>query len=129
MTIHCNAKLAPNGRVARIRRLQEGWSVGRVARAFHLSETTVRKWHRRYREESPSGLCDRSSRPSRLRSPVPQERIPQIVALRLRTRRTPALWPWLRYYNERRPHRSLGMTPPLTVLTLGTRNSVCGSRT
>jgi transposase InsO family protein len=65
-----------------IRRLEEGWSVGRVARAFHVSETTVRKWHRRYREEGLSGLCDRSSRPRRLRRPVPQERILQIVTLR-----------------------------------------------
>jgi hypothetical protein len=63
VTIHRNAKLAPNGGLAMSRRLEEGWSVGRVARAFHVSETTVRKWHRRYREERLSGLCDRSSRP------------------------------------------------------------------
>lgn len=31
-------------------------------------------------------------------------------------RRTSALSPWLRYYNERRPHRSLGMNSPLQRL-------------
>jgi transposase InsO family protein len=41
--------------------------------------------------------------------------------------RTAALWPWLRYYNERRPHRSLGMTPPLHALMALTQNNVCGS--
>jgi transposase InsO family protein len=33
-------------------------------------------------------------------------------------RRTAALAPWLRYYNEQRPHRSLGMNSPLTRLRL-----------
>lgn len=33
-------------------------------------------------------------------------------------RRTSALSPWLRYYNERRPHRSLGMNSPLETLRL-----------
>ena len=32
--------------------------------------------------------------------------------------RTSALSPWLRYYNERRPHRSLGMTSPLQRIRL-----------
>jgi transposase InsO family protein len=34
--------------------------------------------------------------------------------------RTSALSSWLRYYNERRPHRSLGMNPPLKRLRLAT---------
>ena len=33
-------------------------------------------------------------------------------------RRTAALAPWLRYYNEHRPHRSLGMNSPLKRLRL-----------
>lgn len=33
-------------------------------------------------------------------------------------RRTAALAPWLRYYNEQRPHRSLGMNAPLKRLRL-----------
>ena len=33
-------------------------------------------------------------------------------------RRTATLAPWLRYYNERRPHRSLGMNSPLKRLRL-----------
>ena len=67
-----------------IRRLEEGWSVAAVAAAQDVSETTVRKWRRRYRAESGAGLEDRSSRPHRFRQPVCQSRIVQIVALRQR---------------------------------------------
>jgi transposase InsO family protein len=67
-----------------IERLNEGWSVSMVAAAFHQSETTVRKWHTRYREAGGAGLHDRSSRPKRFRRPVAQVRVVQIVALRRR---------------------------------------------
>jgi transposase InsO family protein len=67
-----------------IERLKEGWSIGMVGAAFHQSDTTVRKWWRRYRCEGAAGLQDRSSRPKRFRRPVVQSRIVQIVALRRR---------------------------------------------
>jgi transposase-like protein len=65
-----------------IERLKEGWSVGMVGAAFHQSDTTVRKWWRRYRAEGSAGLQDRSSRPNRFRRPVSQGRVVQIIALR-----------------------------------------------
>jgi transposase InsO family protein len=65
-----------------IERLREGWSVGMVGAAFHQSDTTVRKWWRRYRAEGTAGLQDRSSRPKRFRRPVAQGRVVQIIALR-----------------------------------------------
>ncbi|GIW45265.1 MAG: hypothetical protein KatS3mg077_2547 [Candidatus Binatia bacterium] len=58
--------------------------MAQVARAFEVSETTVRKWHKRYQQEGLSGLRDRSSRPRRLRHSHPTERILEIVALRQR---------------------------------------------
>jgi hypothetical protein len=65
-----------------IERLKQGWSVGMVGAAFHQSDTTVRKWWRRYRAEGSAGLQDRSSRPNRFRRPVAQGRVVQIIALR-----------------------------------------------
>jgi transposase-like protein len=65
-----------------IERLKEGWSVGMVGAAFHQSDTTVRKWWRRYRAEGSAGLHDRSSRPNRFRRAVAQGRVIQIIALR-----------------------------------------------
>jgi hypothetical protein len=47
-----------------IERLKEGWSVAMVGAACHQSETTVRKWWDRYRDEGIAGLQDRSCRPS-----------------------------------------------------------------
>jgi hypothetical protein len=44
VTILCDAKLAPSG-VVTVRPLKESWSVERVARALHLSETTADKGH------------------------------------------------------------------------------------
>lgn len=82
MRIHRNAKLTPGGRAAMIERLKEGWSVGMVGAAFHQSDTTVRKWWRRYRAAGSAGLQDRSSRPNRFRRPVAQGRVIQIIALR-----------------------------------------------
>lgn len=35
---------------------------------------------------------------------------------RTSNQRTKALAKWLRYYNEERPHRALGMVPPLMKL-------------
>jgi hypothetical protein len=45
---------------------------------------TVRKWLKRYREEGPSGLLDRSSRPHRLRQPLAAAIVERVVELRHR---------------------------------------------
>ena len=83
--MHKNARLTPKGREVLIRRLQSGQRVAEVAQAMGLSETTVRKWWRRYREGN--GLLDRSSRPHRSPRAIAVERRAQIEVLR-RQRRT-----------------------------------------
>jgi transposase InsO family protein len=65
-----------------VRRRSEGWSIAAIAAAADSSETTVRKWLRRSEAEGEAGLMDRSSRPKRLRRPVPEEKVRQIIALR-----------------------------------------------
>ena len=82
MRIHANAKTTPASRAAMVHRRHEGWTIPMIAAAHDLSETTVRKWLIRHRDEGRAGLTDRSSRPKRLRRPVAQERICQIVELR-----------------------------------------------
>jgi transposase InsO family protein len=63
-------------------RVDEGWTVSMVAAAAGVSERTVHKWLRRFREEGDAGLEDRGCRPRRFRQPVPEGRIRKIVELR-----------------------------------------------
>jgi len=89
------AKLTPLGRRLLVDRiLVLGWPVPAAAESMGVSVATAYKWRRRYLEEGPAGLEDRSSRP--LHSP----------------RRTPAaqLAAVLQVRSERRwgPHRIAG---------------------
>ena len=64
MHVHPSAKTTPRLRQQLIERvLDEGDSVQEAARAYGLSRTTVYKWLKRWTEEGPSGLLDRSSAP------------------------------------------------------------------
>ncbi len=66
MNSHKNARLGFTGRVCLVTRVQkDGWGVPEAAAAFGVSVQTVRKWRRRYRQDGPAGLRDRSSRPHR----------------------------------------------------------------
>lgn len=82
MQIHRNAKTTPNSRSEIIRRVtREGQPIRRVARAFGISRPTARKWLRRWREEGPRGLLDRSSAPHRIphrTSPRLERRVGQL---------------------------------------------------
>ena len=63
---HRRAKLTVEGRkllVDRVRR--QGWSVATAAEAQGCSRATAHKWLRRFDEQGPVGLVDRSSRPHR----------------------------------------------------------------
>jgi transposase InsO family protein len=82
--MHKNARLTPKGREVLIQRLQAGQRVAEVSQAMGLSETTVRKWWRRFRQGE--GLADRSSRPHRSPRAVARERRAQIEALRRQRR-------------------------------------------
>jgi transposase InsO family protein len=62
--IHQNARLTPRSREVVVHRVVvERQGVRAVARAFAVSEKTVRKWVSRFRAEGGQGLADRSSRP------------------------------------------------------------------
>jgi transposase InsO family protein len=57
--------LAPAGRERLVQRALNGEKPKAVAAALGISERTVYKWLKRYREEGAAGLLDRSSRPHR----------------------------------------------------------------
>ncbi|WP_144793354.1 IS481 family transposase [Microbacterium paludicola] len=82
---HANAPFTPEGRT-RLARLivDEGWPVRRAAERFQCSPATASRWARRYRAGQP--MTDRSSRPLRSPSRLPQRLERRIIALRF-TRR------------------------------------------
>jgi len=81
--LHRNAKTTPAQRLLIVRRYQEeGWELASVAEATGVSERTVWKWIRRFREEGESGLEDRSSTPRRIPHRTPQRRVNRIRRLR-----------------------------------------------
>lgn len=63
---HRNARLTVHGRQLIVSRVMEdGWTVAASAEAAGVSRATVYKWLRRFRDEGPAGLADRTSRPHR----------------------------------------------------------------
>ena len=61
--MHGNARLTVQGRLIMVERIARGRPVAHVAEEMGVSRATAWKWWRRYREEGPDGLRDRSSRP------------------------------------------------------------------
>jgi transposase len=64
MKLHRHARTCPNNRrliVARVTR--QGWLVTATAEAAGISERTVDRWVKRWRQEGAQGLSDCSSRP------------------------------------------------------------------
>jgi transposase InsO family protein len=83
MKLHGNAALGPKGRGVMVRRVvEEGWSVVEAAAAAGVSEQTCRKWVKRFADEGPGGLIDRSSVPRSVPSRTPEDRVQAIAALR-----------------------------------------------
>lgn len=88
MNIHKNARLTPRRREEMALSVLEGrLSKAQAAVTFGVSAKIVARWVERYKSEGRAGMADRSSRPHRLRSPVPQATIARVIALR-RQRRT-----------------------------------------
>src|SRR6266516_3852475 len=87
MKLHGNARTCPNSRRLLVERVMEqGWSVSAAAAAAGISERTVYRWLRRWRQEGADGLLDRSSRPLRSPRQLPATRVRAICSLRkLRT--------------------------------------------
>ena len=81
MNSHKNARLGFTGRVCLVERvLEDGWTRAAAARAFGVSDRTVRKWLARFRTTGRAGLEDRSSRPHqspRRTRPARERRIAQ----------------------------------------------------
>lgn len=82
MNYHQNARLTVRSREELIRRVEAGSSLQLVAAEFGISPKTAGKWVRRFREQGPAGLKDRSSRPKRLRQPTSPEKVRLVEALR-----------------------------------------------
>ncbi|WP_431873836.1 helix-turn-helix domain-containing protein [Amycolatopsis sacchari] len=68
------------------------WSrpVAHVAKELGVSRQCAHRWVRRYREEGPAGLVDRSSRPHHSPSRVSAETETQVVTARQQMRCGPA---------------------------------------
>ncbi len=65
---HGNARLTVHGRLLIVQRHQQGWKQAHIAKAMGVSRKCVGVWIKRFAEEGPPGLQDRSSRP--LRTPT-----------------------------------------------------------
>src|SRR4029078_606150 len=64
MKLHRNAKSTPSSRLLLVRRvLFERWTYAEAAGGAAMSERTVARWLRRFREAGVAGLEDGSSRP------------------------------------------------------------------
>jgi transposase InsO family protein len=87
---HANAALTPRHRL-RLARLvvEDGWPPSRAAEFFNVSWRTADKWARRYREEGPAGMADRSSARHTQPARTPQPMIRKIVHLRCKQRMGP----------------------------------------
>jgi transposase InsO family protein len=84
MRLHGNARTCPNSRRLLVERVaREGWSVTAAAAAAGVSERTVWRWLKRWREEGPAGLLDRSSRPHRRPRQLAQPKVDAIRKLRM----------------------------------------------
>lgn len=87
MNLHSNARTCPRSRAHLVEELKSApWSSDQGS-ALGISERTAYKWLRRYRQEGPRGLLDRSSRPRRMPGQTPPDRADLILKLR-RTRMT-----------------------------------------
>ena len=87
---HANAALTPRHRL-RLARLvvDDGWPASRAAEFFNVSWRTADKWARRYREEGPAGMSDRSSARHAQHARTPQPVVRKIVHLRWKQRLGP----------------------------------------
>lgn len=85
MNQHSNARLTPFSRAQIVKRIiGEHHSIAQVALDFGVSQRTVSKWLKRFREEGSEGLNDRSSRPKCSPRTIHPLRVARVLALRLR---------------------------------------------
>jgi transposase InsO family protein len=83
---HARAKLTVLGRRLLVERVMvDGWRPADAAKAMGVSRQTAYKWLRRFRDEGPPGLEDRSSAPRRCPHRLDVDAVATIVATRLET--------------------------------------------
>jgi transposase InsO family protein len=82
MNIHKNAKLTPAGRERLVVAVLSGQTPEAAARAAGVCPRTARKWLKRFEQDGKAGLCDRTSRPRRLRKATPAAVVEEVLALR-----------------------------------------------
>jgi transposase InsO family protein len=83
---HARAKLTVLGRQLLVNRVEiDGWKPADAAKAMGVSRQTAYKWLRRFRDEGPAGLVDRTSAPRRCPHRLDSDVVATIVATRLET--------------------------------------------
>jgi transposase InsO family protein len=83
MNLHANARTCPKSRRLLVDRvIEQGWSVTEAAMAAGVSDRTVYRWLRRFRELGEAGLVDRCSAPRRIPHKTSAERVAAIEVLR-----------------------------------------------
>jgi len=83
MNSHKNARLTVHGRTLLVRRvLEQGLRPEEAAQAAGVSVRTAYKWLKRYREEGPAGLSNRSSRPQHCPHAIPPEDQEKVIEAR-----------------------------------------------
>lgn len=88
MNLHKHARLSPRGRALLVDRiLVQGLRVEEAAHAAGVSVRTAYKWLKRFDQEDPGGLLDRSSRPHRCPHATPRAIVDQVMEKR-RARQT-----------------------------------------
>ena len=88
MNLHKHARLSPRGRALLVDRvLVHGLRVEEAAHAAGVSVRTAYKWLKRFREEGPEGLTDRTSRPHACPHATPAAIVAQVLEQR-RSRQT-----------------------------------------
>ena len=94
---HARAKLTPIGRALLVERVTVlGWAPARAAEAAGVSRPTVYKWIRRFAEEGPAGLLDRTSAPHRRPHALSAAQVAKILRARRDLGWGPhRLGPWL----------------------------------
>ena len=90
---HARAKLTVLGRQLLVDRvLMDGWKPADAAKAMGVSRQTAYKWLRRFRDEGPAGLIDRTSAPRRCPHRLSRGG-GDIVAARLKLSMAHTVWP------------------------------------
>ena len=69
--------------------VEDGWPPSRAAEFFNVSWRTADKWAKRYREEGPAGMVDRSSARHTQHAKTPAPVVRKIVHLRWKQRLGP----------------------------------------